>query len=559
MQDVMRSKGADRPTFGWVAFLSSSALTVLAVALFGMAQNVNEIRKEQAAATDDGQLLQARRTMELATLEVVAVRMLDAVGVDGDRSERLASAAAEIRAATSSISILADGEGLVAKEADTFLGGVEIEALDDPVEGNLGDLFDVAEDVARYGGASEMVTTQRDAIQQLSFVSALPLHVLIEGIAADVSVNDRTVDPSAASFVDTQIGVVRTQGGWFGTDPTTPFDDSDWIDIDSARVMLPEATERLGDVMASNLLVVYDAWMRELRDGMGTPPFELTEALAAVDEVQPELLSVIDELFADDEAARVESLADQESNRHTLLAVAAAVGVLALVAFLFGVLIISRTTRTSRQRAELAVRDGLTGVGNRYELDETTRVSTMDPRFRHHLVAMIDLDRFKMVNDVHGHAAGDAILVEVATRLKKIATRVEGGHAGVVTSVIRLGGDEFLLTVHSTDEVDADLIRAELDEVRAGSIDHDGERIGLGFSVGILLASGRHQLAELMGAADLAAYDDKAARARARRASGQDLSPTSSDAAIASLRPRYQSTVSVIARSSGVPEDPKVD
>jgi len=146
--------------FGWVAFLSSSALTVLAVALSGMAQNVNESRQEQAAATDEGQLLQARRTMELATLEVVAVRMLDAVGVDGNRSERLASAAAEIRAATSSITTLAEGEGLVAKEAEKLLGGVEIEALDDPVEGNLDDLFDVAEDVARYGGVSEMVTTQ---------------------------------------------------------------------------------------------------------------------------------------------------------------------------------------------------------------------------------------------------------------------------------------------------------------------------------------------------------------------------------------------------------------
>ncbi len=555
----MRLKGADRQIIGLVAFLSSSALTVLAVALFGMAQSESMSREDRAAAIDEGQLLEARRTMELATLEVVAVRMLDAVGVDGDRSERLASAAAEIRAATSSITTLAEGEGLVAKEAETLLGGVEIEALDDPVEGNLDDLFDVAEDVARYGGASGMVTTRREAIQQLSFVSALPFHVLIEGIAADVSVNERTIDPSTAPFVNTQIGVVRTEGGWFGTVPTTPFDGSDWIDIDSARVMLPEATERLGDVMASNLLVVYDAWTRELRDGMDTPPFELAEALAAVDEVQPELLSVIDELFADDEAARVESLADQESNRDTLLAAAAAIGVLALAAFLLGVLSISRTARTSRQRAELAVRDGLTGVGNRYELDETTRVLTMDLRFRHHLVAMIDLDRFKMVNDVHGHAAGDAILVEVATRLKQIATRVEGGHAGVVTSVIRLGGDEFLLTVHSTDEVNADLIRAELDEVRGGSIDHDGERIGLGFSVGILLVSGRHQLAELMGAADLAAYDDKAARARARRSSSQDISPASSDAAVASLRPPYQSTLSGIARASGVPDDPKVD
>jgi diguanylate cyclase (GGDEF)-like protein len=523
----MRSPRTDRPIFGWAAVLTSSALTGLAVALVAMAQGERSTSNERAEAVAEGQLLEARRTMELATLEVIAVRMLDAVGLEGDRSDRLASAASDVRTATSAITRLADGDGRVAEKAKTLLGDAEMDALTDPAVGDLDDLFEVAGTVARYGGASEIVTTQREAIQQLSFVSTLPLNVLIEGIAADASVNDRTVDPSAAAFVDTLIDVARTEGGWFGTDPSKPLDGSIWIEIDEARDMLPEATERLGDMVASSRLVIYDAWMRELRDGMDMPPLEPTEALAAVDEVQPQLVSVIDELFADDAATRAQSLADQKAQRDTLLAAAAAVGVMALFTFLLGVLSISRTTRASHQRAELAMRDGLTGVGNRHELDVTTRVLTMDPRLEHHVVAMLDLDRFKMVNDIHGHAAGDAILVEVATRLQQIATRVEDDSAGVVTSVIRLGGDEFLFTAHSPDAVDADLICAELDEVRGDSIVFEGEHIDLGFSVGIVVVNGQHELSELMSAADLAVFDDKAARARERTASGDDLVPTS--------------------------------
>ena len=100
--------------------------------------------------------------------------------------------------------------------------------IGNPLEGDPSVLFDIAEDYSRWSGALDVVTTRRAAIQQLSFVSALPLHVLMEGIAADVSVNDRAVDPSMVTHIDSMIDVVRTEGGWFGADPTSPLADSIW-------------------------------------------------------------------------------------------------------------------------------------------------------------------------------------------------------------------------------------------------------------------------------------------------------------------------------------------
>lgn len=472
--------------------------------------------QELAMTAESGQLLSARRALELATLEVVAVRMLDGVGVAGDRSDRLASAAADVRAATAEITGLARGSGPAADEARRLLGDADIAALDDPTEGDLDSLFDVAEDYARWSGTPDVVRTQRDAIQQLSFVSTLPLHVLIEGIAADTSVNDRRIDPSVAAFLARATETVRTEGGWFGSDPASPLTDSVWIEIDEAREMLPEAAARLTELVASSDMVRYDAWMRELRSGDDAPPFELAAMLAEADSLRAQLEAVIDQLVAEDDATRLSSVRTRESERDGLLGAAVVTGGLALAAFFAGSLVVSRATGASRERAWLALRDPLTGIGNRRELDERTSVLTMDPRFDRHLVCMIDLDSFKMVNDLHGHGAGDAILVEVAARLQQIASRVERGWPGVATSVVRLGGDEFLLTVHAPDALDGEFVLAELDAVRLDTIEYDDQSIDLGFSVGIVEVSGRNDLADLLSAADLAVYADKADRVRPR-------------------------------------------
>jgi diguanylate cyclase (GGDEF)-like protein len=84
----------------------------------------------------------------------------------------------------------------------------------------------------------------------------------------------------------------------------------------------------------------------------------------------------------------------------------------------------------------LASYDALSNLLNRRVFMEMlrTQLSQAKPA----VVMMIDLDHFKAINDAHGHTAGDAVLIEVAGRLEKIALQYTG-------SAVRLGGDEFCL------------------------------------------------------------------------------------------------------------------
>ena len=99
---------------------------------------------------------------------------------------------------------------------------------------------------------------------------------------------------------------------------------------------------------------------------------------------------------------------------------------------------------------ELTRTDALTGLANRRELDEQLHSlrSSAARHGRRLSVVMLDVDRFKSVNDTHGHAAGDAVLVEIAHRLKA-RTRVED-------ILGRWGGEEFLVLLPDTDEQGAE-------------------------------------------------------------------------------------------------------
>ncbi len=97
----------------------------------------------------------------------------------------------------------------------------------------------------------------------------------------------------------------------------------------------------------------------------------------------------------------------------------------------------------------VAVTDPLTGVFNRRFLSDQLpleidrALSTGEPL----AVCMLDLDRFKLVNDTHGHAAGDAVLAEIARRLR---SALRGGD-----KVVRFGGEEFVLILPRADEARA--------------------------------------------------------------------------------------------------------
>ena len=146
--------------------------------------------------------------------------------------------------------------------------------------------------------------------------------------------------------------------------------------------------------------------------------------------------------------------------------------------------------RRSRLAARQVGIDPLTGVGNRRALDDTAR-HLADTRHGFHVFAVIDLDRFKLVNDTHGHAVGDDLLVRVADGLREIAGTTDVDAA----TVVRQGGDEFLLSLHSANPLNLPAVRSRLDELRSSPVPLvDGGRLELAFSYGIVSASGHQKL-----------------------------------------------------------------
>jgi diguanylate cyclase (GGDEF)-like protein/PAS domain S-box-containing protein len=157
--------------------------------------------------------------------------------------------------------------------------------------------------------------------------------------------------------------------------------------------------------------------------------------------------------------------------------------------------------------AEQARTDRVTGLGNRWAFDEALDqalnavASGVSPGFG---MAIIDLDRFKLVNDSLGHAVGDRLLADVAARLS--------GAAGPTTVLARLGGDELLVLVDESPSAAATLAAVEaLIEPLAVPFDVGGETMVVTASVGVLhQADSRITPGDLLRWVDLAMYRAKA-------------------------------------------------
>lgn len=155
--------------------------------------------------------------------------------------------------------------------------------------------------------------------------------------------------------------------------------------------------------------------------------------------------------------------------------------------------------RTKNNLRWAASHDPLTLLINRAEF--ARRLDTMGEN-----VAMlyIDLDDFKPINDVHGHSVGDAVLVEVAARIRETV-----GAAGIAG---RLGGDEFAVAVPGIMEVAQGLdLAAEIIEALGRPIRVGNVMLGVGASVGVALGLQPLIPSVLIQRADEALLDAKSA------------------------------------------------
>ncbi len=174
---------------------------------------------------------------------------------------------------------------------------------------------------------------------------------------------------------------------------------------------------------------------------------------------------------------------------------------------------IARKRQSDRLRASvadglrLAMTDPLTGLHNRrYALPHLQRIAERAMvTGRQFAVMVLDLDRFKAVNDTLGHAAGDAVLVEVAERLKSDLRAVD--------LVARIGGEEFLVALPDTT---LEAARATAERLRRVVGERPvrfrgGGGIPVTMSIGLALGGNDARgIEELIGLADAALLDSKA-------------------------------------------------
>ncbi len=166
---------------------------------------------------------------------------------------------------------------------------------------------------------------------------------------------------------------------------------------------------------------------------------------------------------------------------------------------------------TEKRRAEaeitqLALFDGLTGLANRQRMRVSLDKALNQPSgpYRPFTLFLLDLDRFKVVNDTLGHQMGDALLKQVAQRLLR-----EVGDTGLVG---RLGGDEFQIVLPGENDIDrlSEMARSVIASVSQPYF-IDGTSIAIGCSIGIAIAPQDGRDSEtLIRNADLALYAAKA-------------------------------------------------
>jgi diguanylate cyclase (GGDEF)-like protein/PAS domain S-box-containing protein len=172
---------------------------------------------------------------------------------------------------------------------------------------------------------------------------------------------------------------------------------------------------------------------------------------------------------------------------------------------------VSRAREMAHRLSWQATHDALTGLYNRMAFEDRLRQLLQaegEPDHELHVLLYIDLDQFKVINDIAGHIAGDEMLKQISGLIQQQVRETD--------MLARLGGDEFGMVLTNCDMAHAqrvaDAVHQTLDALR---FQWNDRVFRVGASIGVLeFRSGQATLSELMSAADLACYAAKNAGRR---------------------------------------------
>ena len=160
------------------------------------------------------------------------------------------------------------------------------------------------------------------------------------------------------------------------------------------------------------------------------------------------------------------------------------------------------TSRVVNPLEDVAQKDALTGLANRRLFESNLKNAEQNQKAlgTGFAVMLMDLNKFKHVNDTYGHESGDLVLKAVAQRVRKLMRAPD--------TLARLGGDEFAVLLHTNDPQRVTALAQAIVEVVGQPIQlTSGEMVQVGTSIGIAFAPRHSTLgAEVMHGADLAMY-----------------------------------------------------
>jgi diguanylate cyclase (GGDEF)-like protein len=183
--------------------------------------------------------------------------------------------------------------------------------------------------------------------------------------------------------------------------------------------------------------------------------------------------------------------------------IAIGLAMLTVVVALVRLVVTFREVASLSQSHRLALTDELTGLANRRALYEEPLTSGEDDSSELVGLLLLDLDRFKEINDSLGHHAGDEMLKDVARRLTESALPE-------LNLIVRLGGDEFAVLLPNTSEATAVELAGDIRERISAPFLLDGVTVRAEASVGIALALAESSdMATLLRHADVAMYEAK--------------------------------------------------
>ncbi len=164
--------------------------------------------------------------------------------------------------------------------------------------------------------------------------------------------------------------------------------------------------------------------------------------------------------------------------------------------------LLSASEETKERLSYAASHDALTNLPNRTALLSWIDDSLRDlPRYQKLALLFIDLDRFKRVNDTHGHAEGDRVLIQISHKLRSIVDHP--------ATVARLGGDEFVVALRIRTVADAQQIANDILSELAKPINVRERPLVVTASIGISISNEFSSSETLLRDADVALYEAK--------------------------------------------------